>query len=252
MRCPRCNATVDDSALVCPECGLQFSDTESTIETEVETASQAAAPAEASSVIDSDTEDKTHAPSVEKESAPENASSENSEEQTPALSRRARAEATEAAKKEKRTKVKKERKVAREPRRKKKEPQTLSRIEQKELDAQRKKRNRRRAWLIVGIVIVVLGILFVFVNNYVQSHYDSWSQMLRLEFGIGSLPTPEKATVESITNADGKPARKITVQGTSPDVLLIKSMDNQRVTFVNGEATITVPDSYFIPKEITT
>ena len=29
-------------------------------------------------------------------------------------------------------------------------------------------------------------------------------------------------------------------------------MDNQRVTFVNGEATITVPDSYFIPKEITT
>ena len=75
MRCPRCNATVDDSALVCPECGLQFSDTESTIETEVETASQAAAPAEASSVIDSDTEDKTHAPSVEKESAPENASS---------------------------------------------------------------------------------------------------------------------------------------------------------------------------------
>ena len=66
MRCPRCNATVDDSALVCPECGLQFSDTESTIETEVETASQAAAPAEASSVIDSDTEDKTHAPSVEK------------------------------------------------------------------------------------------------------------------------------------------------------------------------------------------
>ena len=76
--------------------------------------------------------------------------------------------------------------------------------------------------------------------------------MLRLEFGIGSLPTPEKATVESITNADGKPARKITVQGMSPDVLLIKSMDNQRVTFVNGEATITVPDSYFIPKEITT
>ena len=40
-----------------------------------------------------------------------------------------------------------------------------------------------------------------------------------LEFGIGSLPTPEKATVEAITNADGKPARKITVQGTSPDVL---------------------------------
>ena len=58
--------------------------------------------------------------------------------------------------------------------------------------------------------------------------------------------------MESITNADGKPARKITVQGMSPDVLLIKSMDNQRVTFVNGEATITVPDSYFIPKEITT
>lgn len=252
MRCPRCNATVDDSALVCPECGLQFSDTKSTIETEVETESQAAAPAEVSSAIDSDTEDKTYTPLVEKESAPENASVENSEEQAPALSRRARTEAAEAAKKEKRTKPKKERKVAREPRRKKKEPQTLSRIEQKELDAQRKKRNRRRAWLIAGIVIVVLGVLFVFVNNYVQSHYDSWSQMLRLEFGIGSLPTPEKATVESITNADGKPARKITVQGTSPDVLLIKSMDNQRVTFVNGEATITVPDSYFIPKEITT
>ena len=131
---------------------------------QVETASQAAAPAEASSVIDSDTEDKTHAPSVEKESAPENASSENSEEQTPALSRRARAEATEAAKKEKRPKVKKERKVAREPRRKKKEPQTLSRIEQKELDAQRKKRNRRRAWLIVGIVIVVLGLSLIHIS----------------------------------------------------------------------------------------
>lgn len=43
------------------------------------------------------------------------------------------------------------------------------------------------------------------------------------------------------------PARKITVQGMSPDVLLIKSMDNQRVTFVNGEATITVPGFLLYP-----
>ena len=36
MRCPRCNAMVEDSALVCPECGLQFSETEPLIQAETE------------------------------------------------------------------------------------------------------------------------------------------------------------------------------------------------------------------------
>ncbi len=250
MRCPRCNAMVDDSALTCPECGLQFSDTESTIsQTEnIDTVENTQQEENESTIASAESTEVT--PTEEPEVLDQTS---DPESEAAPLSRRARSEAAEAAKKEKRsTKQKKERKVARTPRRKKKEPQTLSRIEQKEIDAKRKKKNRRRAWMIVGIVIVALAVMFFFVNNYVHSHYDSWSEMLRLEFGIGGLPTPEKATVESITNADGKPAKKITVKGTSPDVLLIKSMENQRVTFVNGEATITVPDSYFIPEEITT
>lgn len=58
MRCPRCNATVDDSALVCPECGLQFSDTESAIEMKkAEAASEAAEPAELPPATSLDTEE---------------------------------------------------------------------------------------------------------------------------------------------------------------------------------------------------
>ena len=255
MRCPRCNAMVEDSALVCPECGLQFSETEPLIQAETEDFSAEEPEVFSDTPVDAVSEEEQPAypeeqlPPISNEIEPEA-----EEESAPVLSRRARAEAAEAAKREKREKKpKKSKKVAREPRRKrKKEPQTLSRIEQKEIDAKRKKRNRKRAWLIIVGLILVLGLLFFFANNYVQSHYDSWSQMLRLEFGIGSMPTPEKATVEAITNADGKSARKITVKGTSPDVLLVKSLENQRVTFVNGVATITVPDSYFIPKEITT
>lgn len=241
MRCPRCNAIVDDSVLVCPECGLPLAEVDPDIETQPEEINAVQTDEPMHDAVDPSGPPAGSDPPAEQ--TPE-------QEPAPVLSRRARAEAAEAAKKEKRPK--KEKKVAREPRKKrKKEPQTLSRIEQKELDAQRKKRNRRRAWIIVGVLVVVLALLFVFANNYVQAHYDSWSQMLRVEFGIGGLPTPDKAVVESITNADGKPARKISVKGTSPDVLLVKSLENQRVTFVNGEATITVPDSYFIPKEIT-
>lgn len=46
-------------------------------------------------------------------------------------------------------------------------------------------------------------------------------------------------------------AHTFTVKGDSPDVLLVKNLNNQQVTFVNGEATLTVPDTYFIPKEVT-
>ena len=125
---------------------------------------------------------------------------------------------------------------------------------QSELDAQRKKQKPSQGHgIFAGIVIVVLGVLFVFVNNFMcKAIMIPGRRCCVWNFGIAPPADAGKAPVQSITNADGKPARGDHRAGlTSPDASLIKSMDNQRVTFVNGEATITVPDSYFAsPKEI--
>ncbi len=243
MRCPRCNAIVDPSATACPECGLQRSKTASRANQDLSngsTASNIQSSASNASLRSSSIKaDKPADPRAPKKDRP--AASQKTAADRPSGRADARANAGKPNGLA----------ILGGGKKKPSKKQTLSRIEQKELDAMAKKQNRKRTGVIALILLCVLGVLFLFANSYVNAHYDSWAQMLRVEFGIGRMPIPEKATVEAIQNSDGKAARKITVKGSSPDVLVIKSLENQRVTFVNGEATITVPDSYFIPKEVT-
>lgn len=121
---------------------------------------------------------------------------------------------------------------------------------QKVQRTQKQKMSKGKKWGIAIAVIVLLAAAGVGTHFYVKHEYQSWARMLKVVFNIGKAEiTP--AVIELTTGADGLPAHTFTVKGDSPDVLLIKNLNNQQVTFVNGEATLTVPDTYFIPKEVT-
>ena len=143
------------------------------------------------------------------------------------------------------TAVEKEEKAAR-PKKEKPEKAKKS-IKQRGLDDPPK----RRWWLIASIVVVAVLALGVGANALVTSNYSSWSNMLYYVFGIGSPPSLQPIQIEATTGTDGQPAHTFTMYGRSPDVVLATSLGDQEITFVDGKATVTVADSYFLPAEIT-
>ena len=105
-----------------------------------------------------------------------------------------------------------------------------------------------KIFVIVFIVAAIAGGGFG-ANAYVRANFKSWPRMFKVVLGIGSTPV-YPATVEEVMGSDGMPAHKFTVKGDNPDVLIVHMLNNQRITFINGIATITIPDSYFIAQNV--
>lgn len=110
---------------------------------------------------------------------------------------------------------------------------------------------KRRWWLIASVIVVVVLALGVGANALVTSNYSSWGNMFYYVFGIGSPPVLQPVQIEATTGTDGQAAHTFTMFGRSPDVVLATSLGDQKITFVDGKATVTVADSYFLPAEIT-
>ncbi len=115
----------------------------------------------------------------------------------------------------------------------------------------KKKKPMSKALMIFIIVFIVAALAGggFGANAYVRANYKSWPRMFKVVFGIGSTPV-YPATVEEVIGSDGMPAHKFTVKGDNPDVLIVHMLNNQRITFINGAATITIPDSYFIAQNV--
>lgn len=110
---------------------------------------------------------------------------------------------------------------------------------------------KRRWWLIASVIVVAVLALGVGANALVTSNYSSWGNMFYYVFGIGSPPVLQPVQIEATTGTDGQAAHTFTMFGRSPDVVLAASLGDQKITFVDGKATVTVADSYFLPAEIT-
>ncbi len=110
---------------------------------------------------------------------------------------------------------------------------------------------KRRWWLIASVIVVAVLALGVGANALVTSNYSSWSNMFYYVFGIGSPPALQPVQIEATTGTDGQAAHTFTMFGRSPDVVLATSLGDQKITFVEGKATVTVADSYFLPADIT-
>ncbi len=104
----------------------------------------------------------------------------------------------------------------------------------------------------IFIAVFIVAILVgggIGTNAYVRANYKTWPRMFKVVFGIGKT-VAYPATVEEVIGTDGFPAHKFTVKGDNPDVLIVHMLNNQRITFINGFATITIPDSYFIAQNV--
>jgi hypothetical protein len=123
----------------------------------------------------------------------------------------------------------------------------------KSRDAKKKKKRRTSTGMLIFIVLLIIGVLVgggFGANAYVRSQYKTWPRMLKVVFGIGQTVV-SPATVEKTVDSNGLPAHKFTVKGDNPDQLVVKLLNNQRITFVNGTATVTISDSFFIPANVT-
>ncbi len=117
------------------------------------------------------------------------------------------------------------------------------------------KTKKRR--ITTGMRIFIWSILFavligggVGAHFYVRAQFKSWPRMFKVVFGIGET-TVYPAVVETITGSDGLPAHRFTISGDNPDVVVVHTLNDQHLTFIDGLATVTIPDSYFIPETVT-
>lgn len=104
-------------------------------------------------------------------------------------------------------------------------------------------------WILIFAVILVSGF---FINKIITYRFVTWERFFSSIFGGGQADFyTEPAEVTKTTTEDGLPAHEFKVKGESPNVLLVKDDNRRKVSFVDGVATVVIPDSFWIPENPT-